>query len=169
MSDLILPIIILLIIIPPMIKRQGVYDSFIKGAGEGLAMLKNVFLPMLAVTVALYMMRAAGFFDMAAQLVSGIAERTGFASEVLPLALIRPFSGGAAIAALGDILSTSGADSKAGLTASIIAGGSETTFYALSVYFSATKKSCPKRLIIASLTADLAAVICAAAVVNFLV
>ncbi len=159
MTQLILPLILLAVLIPPMLKRQRVYDIFIEGASEGLGFVKTVFMPLLAVTSAVYMLRAAGFFDLTAAVASRLLERAGLPNEVLPLALMRPFSGSGALGILSDILNTCGADSRAGFTASVIAGGSETTFYALGVYSAASKKRFPKRVIAAAVCADIAAVI----------
>jgi spore maturation protein B len=45
------------------------------------------------------------------------------------------FSGSAAIAALSDIFTQYGPDSKVGFTASVLLGSSETIFYTLALYF----------------------------------
>lgn len=50
------------------------------------------------------------------------------------LMLIRPVSGGAAYGMVSRILSSCGADSLAGKTASVLQGSSDTTFYVVSLY-----------------------------------
>ncbi|MBR5769576.1 MAG: spore maturation protein, partial [Clostridia bacterium] len=62
-------------------------------------------------------------------------ESIGFPAEIVPVALLRPVSGGGAVAVLENVLAKFGADSAAGRMASVICGGGETTFYALAVYF----------------------------------
>jgi len=61
----------------------------------------------------------------------------GFPAEVLPLALIRPIPGTAALGLMSDIVSTHGPDSFIGRMASTIQGSTDTTFYVLTVYFGA--------------------------------
>lgn len=168
MTQLILPFIILLIIIPPFIKKQNIFDDFIEGAGDGLLMLKNIFLPLIGIMTAFYMMRAAGIFDALERLLKPVFDLTGIPSDILSLILIRPFSGSGALGAFTDILTVHGADAPVSTAAAIIMGGSETTFYALCVYFSAVKAKQPKRLIAAALTADLTAAVIGVIIVSFM-
>src|SRR5256885_670496 len=60
----------------------------------------------------------------------------GLPAEVLPMALVRPFSGSGALGLLGNIFATPGLgpDSYAGKLGSVLQGSTETTFYVLSVY-----------------------------------
>ncbi len=51
--------------------------------------------------------------------------------------LIRPMSGSAALAVGADLMRTYGPDSLVGRTAAVMLGSTETTFYAVSVYFGA--------------------------------
>ncbi|HEX4384958.1 MAG TPA: nucleoside recognition domain-containing protein, partial [Myxococcales bacterium] len=69
-----------------------------------------------------------------ARVLSPVLTPLGLPPEVLPIALIRPFSGSGANGLLGDLFTRSGPDSYAGRLASIVVGSSETTFYVLSVY-----------------------------------
>jgi spore maturation protein B len=51
------------------------------------------------------------------------------------LTVISPISGSGALTVFENILKTYGADSTAGRVASVIMGSTETTFYAVTVYF----------------------------------
>ena len=75
---------------------------------------------------------------------------------MLPVALIRPFSGSGAIGLLGSILANpaQGPDSYAGRLASMIVGSTETTFYVLSVYCGAVNIVKYRHALVAGLTAD---------------
>lgn len=53
----------------------------------------------------------------------------------MPLCVLSPVSGSGSLSVYETILSQFGADSQTGRIASVIAGSTETTFYALSVYF----------------------------------
>lgn len=61
----------------------------------------------------------------------------GIPSEVVPLALIRPVSGNAALALMADLIKTYGPDSLIGRMASVIQGSTDTTLYVVTVYFGA--------------------------------
>ena len=61
----------------------------------------------------------------------------------MPLLIMRPLSGSASLALLGDILRAYGPDSRTGLVASAMMGSGETVLYTCAVYLSAAgiKKS----------------------------
>lgn len=52
----------------------------------------------------------------------------------MPLALLRPVSGSAAMAVATDIMNTYGVDSLIGKIASTIMGSTETTLYTIAIY-----------------------------------
>ena len=55
--------------------------------------------------------------------------------DALPVALIKPLSGGGARGMMVETMKTFGADSFPGRLACVIQGSTETTFYVLAVYF----------------------------------
>ena len=87
---------------------------------------------------------------------------------MLPLVVIRPLSGGAALGVVGDVLRTEGPDSYAGRLASVMCGSTETTFYVLAVYFGAAGISRYRHALPAALLADLAGMAAAVVVVRLL-
>ena len=107
------------------------------------------------------MLSASGFFDIVSDLLSPVCTAAGIPPEVLPLGLIRPVSGSGGTAVLSDILTKYGPDSLIGKTASVMAGSSETTFYAIAVYYGAAGIKKTRNTIPAALTADLTAFISA--------
>ena len=146
----ILPIMIIFIIVISQARHQNTYDVFLEGASDGLELLKTIFPPLLGVMTASSMLRASGAMELFSSFASPVMERIGMPSEVLPIALLRPVSGGGSLGLLSDILKTYGADSLAGRSASVIMGATETTFYCVSVYFAKTRvKSTAKVLMIA--------------------
>jgi spore maturation protein B len=86
--------------------------------------------------VAVSMLNACGIIDLLSEHLSPLAQKIGLPSELLPLLITRPFSGSASTAAYGKLLEEVGADSFAGLCASVIFGSSDTMVYVISVYFS---------------------------------
>jgi spore maturation protein B len=117
-------------------RRKNYFDAFVSGAKEGLRTAVGLLPTLTALTVAISMLNASGLVAFLAELLAPLATPLGLPSELLPLLLTRPFSGGASLAAYGDLLSRLGADSFAGLCASVIYGSSDTLVYVITVYCS---------------------------------
>ena len=76
----------------------------------------------------------------------------GIPPEIVPLAILRPISGNAALGVTSDLIATYGPDSFIGRLASVMQGSTDTTFYILTVYFGAVgikKWGCVKDHLIA--------------------
>ena len=86
--------------------------------------------------------------------------------DVLPLALLKSVSGSGAVAMLKNIFEASGVDSDSGRLASVMLGSSETTFYALAVYFGVTKVKNTRYTVFAAVVADIVGIIAAIVVCN---
>ncbi|MCB0494292.1 MAG: hypothetical protein KDC93_17960, partial [Cyclobacteriaceae bacterium] len=79
--------------------------------------------------------------------------------EALPVALLKPLSGGAAKGMMVDIIKANGADSFTGRLASILRGCTETTFYILAVYFGSVNIRKTRYALTVGLIADAVGVI----------
>ena len=134
----------------------NIFTSLMRGAGQGLATVRDMLPPLIIMFPAVYMLRASGALDALARLLEPALSAVGIPAEVVPLALIRPLSGGAATAAVADIINKCGANSLAGRTAAVMLGSSETTFYVIAVYFGAAKIKNTRCAVPAALLADLA-------------
>lgn len=80
---------------------------------------------------------------------------TGIPPQTLGLVLIRPISGSAALAVGAELIAQYGPDSPIGLTAAVMLGSTETTFYTICVYFGAAGVHKTRYAIPAALLADL--------------
>ena len=100
------------------------------------------------------MLRASGFFDLSARFLSPLFHALGMPPELAPLMLVRPVSGGAALAVGAELMKTYGADSLIGKTAAVMLGSTETTFYTISVYFGASGIRDTRHTVFAALLAD---------------
>ncbi len=154
MTVFILPTIILIILGHGIIKKVNVFDSFLKGARQGAVSCFNILPALIGLVVAVSMMRASGILDFLAELLSPVLKFLGIPNDVLPLALLKPVSGSGAIAMIKSIFETSGVDSTSGRLASVMLGSSETTFYALAVYYGVTKVKNTRYTVFAALIAD---------------
>lgn len=101
------------------------------------------------------MFRASGAIDMLGQALSWILNALKVPPEVLPVMIVRPLSGSAALGVFSDIAHTLGPDSYATKLAAVMIGSSETTFYVLAVYFGAIGISKIRYALIVGLLADI--------------
>ncbi len=167
-SDMILPLFIAAILFLGLYRGVPIFDSFLQGAKGGLSSAFSILPSIVGLVTAVSMLRASGAIDLICYGVSFLTSRIGFPSEVLPLALLRPVSGGASVAVLNDILATCGPDSFAGRVASVISGSTETTFYTLTVYFAATRVKDTRYTLKSALLADLAGILLSSFAVRLL-
>lgn len=151
--SLILPGLIASLLIYAYIKKADVYSAFISGALEALPMLYKTLPSMCAMMAALSLLRKSGAMEAFTGAVSPALQKAGMPGELVPLFLLRPFSGSAALAILRDIFDTCGADSFVGVAASVMLGSTETVFYTVSVYLGSAGVTKPRYCIAASLGA----------------
>lgn len=139
MNNYIIPILIVLLFIYCKIKNVNTYETFIDGAKKSLDLVCNIFAFLVAVFVLIELFNASGLSAYFVNITAPIFTFLGIPKEVIPLIIIKPFSGSGSLSVLSDIFSTYGVDSYVSRCASVILGSSETVFYVSSVYFSKTK------------------------------
>ncbi len=137
------------------LKGVKVYPAFLEGAKQGFETGVKIIPPLVAIVVALGMLRASGAMEGLATLLAPVTGRVGLPASVLPMVIIRPLSGGGALGVVGDVLRSDGPDSYAGRLVSVMAGSTETTFYVLAVYFGSVGISRYRQALPAGLIADL--------------
>lgn len=150
------------------IKKVNVFDSFIEGAKEGFPTCVKIIPYLVGMLMALGMLRASGFFELMNRLLGGILSAIGMPSQLLPLALIRPFSGAAATGITAELIKENGGDSIISKMAATMMGSTETTFYVIAVYFGVVSIRRTRHAIAAGLLADLAGIIASVAVCRWL-
>ncbi len=151
-----LPLLIAGIPLAALARGVKVYPAFLEGAKQGFETAVRVIPPLVAVIVALGMLKASGAMDAFARAISPVTEAAGIPASVVPMILVRPLSGGGALGVVGDVLRTEGPDSYAGRLVSVMAGSTETTFYVLAVYMGAVAVTRYRHALPAALIADLA-------------
>lgn len=145
-------------------KGVNVYDTFVEGAKEGFEVAIKIIPYLLAMLVAIGVLRASGalegFIWLLREGIAGLGFDTRFA-DALPTAIMKPFSGSGARAMMLETMDTHGVDSFPAYLASVIQGSTETTFYVLAVYFGSVGIRHTRHAIACGLTADLAGIIAA--------
>jgi len=118
-----------------MAKKVPIYEVFTEGAKDGFKVAINIIPYLVAIVVAISMLRASGAIEMLAGALSGILMRAHVPADVLPVIFVRPLSGSAALGLFSDIATNLGPNSYATKLSAVMVGSSETTFYVLAVYF----------------------------------
>ena len=158
-STISIPVIIISIILYGIKEKKNVYDLFIEGVKDGVKVVANLFPIFLAMFLAVGMIGKSGIIKCIADCSQIIIKQNRFPIEILPLAIIKPISGSAAIAIGTDIIKNYGVDSQIGKIAATIMGSTETTIYIIAIYTSKIKIKKTRHILIAALTADLVGII----------
>ncbi len=146
------------------IRRQPLFETFVEGAKEGFQVAIGIIPYLVAMLVAIAVLRASGALDMALGALQSLVASTGLDArwvDGLPTALMRPLSGSGARGLLIETMKTHGADSFAGRLASIVQGSTETTFYVLAVYFGSVNIRRTRHAVVCGLAADAAGIVAA--------
>ena len=148
-------------------KRVRIYEVFVEGAREGFSVALRIIPYLVAILVAVGMFRASGALEWIITPIGSVTEHIGMPAEALPMAILRPLSGSGAYGILASIINDPaiGPDGYTGYLVSTLQGSTETTFYVLAVYFGAVQIRRIRYALIPALSADLAGIIAAVAIV----
>ena len=163
-----MPLFAFLVVIYGLIKRVPIFDLFIKGAKEGVGVLYTIAPTIIGLVFAVDLLRSSGAITVLCDFIEPLAVLLGFPKEIVPMALLRPVSGGGSTALLTALFSDCGPDSFAGRVASVLAGSSETTFYAIAMYLGTVKIKKIRHTLVAALLADFTAVVMSVLTVRLL-
>jgi spore maturation protein SpmB len=147
-----------------------IYESFVDGARDGFQVAIRIIPYLVAILVAVGMLRASGAMDMIIAPLSTVTSLVGLPGDALPMALLRPLSGSGAYGYLSAIIQDPaiGPDSYTGYLVSTFQGSTETTFYVLAVYFGAVQIRRVRHALATGLTADVAGIVAAVFICSLL-
>ena len=161
-QNLALPFAVCFVILYGIINKLPVFEIFLKGAKKALSGTADLLPALTALCLTVSMLSASGALEIPGKLLSPAARLLGIPEEVLPLCIISPLSGSGSLSVLEEIFRDFSPDSFIGRTASVIAGASETTFYAVAVYFGSVGITKTRHTIPSALAADITTYIAAA-------
>lgn len=153
----VIPLIVVSFGIIGLIKKVSVFEVFTQGVTKGLKIILVIAPTMIGLITAVTMLRSSGAVDLLVNLISPVAEKFGFPAEIIPVAVLRPVSGSGSTALLLDIFENYGPDSEIGRIISVMAGSTETTFYAVTMYYQSVGIKKIRHTLIAGLAADFTA------------
>ena len=147
-----------------------VYESFVEGAKEGFNVALRIIPYLVAILVAVGMLRQSGALELLITPLGAVTGAFGLPPEALPMALLRPLSGSGAYGIMASIIAdpATGPDTYVGYLVTTLQGSTETTFYVLAVYFGAVQIRRIRHALAAALTADIAGIVAAVAITAYL-
>lgn len=163
---IIIPFIILFMLTYGYIKGVPVYEAFIEGAKEGMNITLRIFPYIVAMLLAVGMLRASGGLALIGLILKPVTAILKIPEEILPLIIMKPLSGSGALGVLADILKRVGSDSLTGIIACTIISSTETIFYTITVYFGSIGIKNIRHTLAAAVIADITALIVAIAICN---
>jgi spore maturation protein B len=141
-----------------------VYEQFVEGAKEAFGVAQRIVPFLVAMLVAVRMLREAGVIDLTTRALRPVLDLIHFPADLLPMVLMRPLSGSATQGIFVELINRLGPDTLVSRIAATIYGSTETTFYVLAVYFGAVAVRKTRHAVLAGLTADTVAVIASVAI-----
>ncbi len=163
-----LPVVLLLILTMGLIKKVPIYEVFTDGAKDGFKVAVNIIPYLVAIIVAISMLRASGIIEAFGAFCMPLLSKFNVPVDVTPIMIVRSLSGSAALGVFSDIANSLGPDNYATTLAAVMVGSSETTFYVLAVYFGAVKVVKLRYALLVGILADLVGIIAAVCVCNIM-
>ena len=163
-----LPAIIILILTFGLVRKVPLYEVFTTGAKEGFKVSVSIIPYLVAIMVGISMFRASGIIEYLGQILSPILSHLNVSADLIPLMIVRPLSGSAALGIFSDIAHSAGPEAFTTKLAAIMVGSSETTFYVLAVYFGSVGISKLRYALLVGILADIIGIASAILVCNWL-
>ncbi|GAB3052605.1 spore maturation protein [Virgibacillus ainsalahensis] len=165
-STWIIPCFILLVLFTATWKRVPTYEMFVEGGKEGVKMAFSLLPFLVGMIVSISILRSSGALEAFINLISPLLIFIGIPPDIVPLALVRPISGTAALGMTTELISTHGPDSFIGRLASTMQGSTDTTLYILTIYFGAVGIKKMRYALKVGLVADLIGILASIVIVG---
>ena len=159
LSDHMIPLVIFYVVGFGLLMKVNVFASFLKGVEAGFRVVLDIAPTLIALMVAVGVLRVSGGLDLVGKLLSPVTEWLHFPEPLIPLALTKMVSSSAATSLLLDIFKEYGTDSTIGRVAAIMMSCTETIFYTMSVYFTAASVQKTRYTLAGALAATVAGII----------
>jgi Uncharacterized membrane protein, required for spore maturation in B.subtilis. len=165
-----IPTLVTGFIVFALVRRVAVYEVLVDGAREGFDVAVRIIPYLVAILVAIGMLKASGALDDLLHLIAPVTTPLGVPPQAVLMTFLRSLSGSGAYAYLASVLNDPavGPDSYTGYLVSTIQGSTETTFYVLAVYCGAAGVRRLRHAVVAGLTADLAGLVAAVFICQWL-
>ncbi|HBF4605395.1 TPA: spore maturation protein [Clostridioides difficile] len=160
-SNLLIPIIILYIVVYGKYKKIDVYDSFVKGAIDGLKAAWDILPYIIGIFLAIGIFKTGKGLDMLEWLFTPIANMLSIPKELIGLISVKPLSGSGALGMYSELASRVGIGSLVEKMGATIVGSSETIFYTMAIYYGSLKIKNTRHTLSCAMISHVAGVIAA--------
>lgn len=160
-ASLIIPLIFVIFTAGALVKGIRIFEEFVEGAKEGWNVAIRIMPFLVGIMVGMVILRDSGTLLLLKSVLSPVLSALNFHPDLLPMALMRPLSGGGSSGVLAEILSNESTPLMVKYTAATMYGSTETTFYVLAVYFGSVAVRRTRHALVAGLCADAAGVVAA--------
>lgn len=138
-SNILIPLIILYIVFYGKIKKIDIYDSFTKGALEGLKSAFSITPYIIGIFLAIGIFKTGKGIEVLEFIFMPIAKLMSIPKELIGLIMIKPLSGSGALGMYSELVGRVGIDTLIEKMGATIVGASETIFYTMAVYYGSLK------------------------------
>lgn len=160
-SNSIIPLIILGIIVYGKLKGVDIYDSFVKGAIEGLKATWSILPYIIGIFLAIGIFKNGKGIDLLEFLFNPIAKLLSIPKELIGLIIVKPLSGSGALGMYNELVSRVGIGSLIEKMGATIVGASETIFYTMAIYFGSLKIKKTRHTLLCAMISHIAGVLAA--------
>ncbi|MFD1850528.1 spore maturation protein [Oceanobacillus bengalensis] len=165
-STWLIPSFLLIVLLTASWKKIPTYEVFVEGGKEGVKLAFSLLPFLVGMLVSISILRSSGALEALINLISPFLIAIGIPPEIVPLGLVRPISGNAALGVTTELIATHGPDSFIGRLASTMQGSTDTTLYILTVYFGAVGIKRMRYAVKVGLLADLIGIIASIIIVT---
>lgn len=134
-SELIIPLIVLIVVLNGLLLKVNIYEIFVKGAKDGAITVIKIFPTLVGLMVAVGIMRNSALLDCIASNIGIFSKKLLIPGEIVPVIIVKMFSASGATSLVLDIFKEYGTESYIGTLASLLMCCSETLFYTVSMYY----------------------------------
>ena len=138
-SNILVPSIILFVVVYGKYKKIDIYDSFVKGAVDGLKSAWSIAPAIIGIFLAIAIFKVGNGIQILEFIFTPIAKLMSIPKELIGLIIVKPLSGSGALAMYTELAQRVGVDSIVERMGSTIVGASETIFNTLAVNYGSLK------------------------------
>ncbi|MEC3792595.1 nucleoside recognition domain-containing protein [Clostridioides difficile] len=152
---------ILYIVVYGKYKKIDVYDSFVKGAIDGLKAAWDILPYIIGIFLAIGIFKTGKGLDMLEWLFTPIANMMSIPKELIGLISVKPLSGSGALGMYSELANRVGIGSLVEKMGATIVGSSETIFYTMAIYYGSLKIKNTRHTLSCAMISHVAGVIAA--------
>ncbi len=158
-SNIIIPLIVLYIVIYGKRQKIDIYESFVKGAIDGLKSVWSILPYIIGIFLAIGIFKSGKGIEILEYIFSPIAKLFSIPKELIGLIIIKPLSGSGALGMYNELIQRVGIDTIIEKMGSTIVGASETIFYTMAIYYGSLKIKSTRHTLLCSMLSHVAGVI----------